>query len=157
MALTIVLVFGLKLVLNMTFNLDQPIFQKKFLFEDIWPRSSQNLVVFLQFTGPVNVFLLHLRSLLWSVLLKPCRRVLTVRDFSWLSILDVLLSNFSNNFVKRLFGVDDSLSLWCSEAETVKTPPLFFLLLTAKFSSLSPSCSSPSHRISYFHARLNFT
>ena len=86
-ALTIFLVFGLKLVLNMTFNLNEPIFQKNLQFGDIWPRNRQKiaqievfghflnfaslvfldfahnnrwawcLVVFLQFVSPVNLFL----------------------------------------------------------------------------------------------------
>ena len=60
-ALMIYLVFGLKLVLNMTFDLVlnwiKLTFQKELLFGDIWPQNHQNLVVFLQFTGPVNAFL----------------------------------------------------------------------------------------------------
>ena len=36
----------------------EPIFQKHLLFGDIGLRDRQNLVVFLQFTGPVNAFLL---------------------------------------------------------------------------------------------------
>ena len=82
-ALLIFLVFGLKLVLNMTFNLNETYFSEKFaiwryltsksskkiaqievfghfldfalsVFFDRWTRC---LVVFLQFTGSVNVFL----------------------------------------------------------------------------------------------------
>ena len=89
-ALTIFLGFGLKLVLNMTFNLKQTYFSEIFPIGDIWPRNRQKiahievfghfldfvslvfldfahndrcawcLVVFLQFTCPVNVFLFFL-------------------------------------------------------------------------------------------------
>ena len=88
-ALTIFLVFGLKLLLNMTFNLKETYFQKNLQFGDIWPRNRQKiaqievfghflyftslvflafahndrwawcLIVFLQFAGPVNVCLLY--------------------------------------------------------------------------------------------------
>ena len=51
------LVFGLKLVLNMTFNLNETWFSENFLFGDIWPRNRQNFVVFFQFAGPVNLLL----------------------------------------------------------------------------------------------------
>ena len=85
--LTMFLVCDLKLVLNMTFNLDETYFSEKIA---IWPRNRQKiaqidifghllhfassvfldfahndrwawcLVVFLQFAGPVNVFLLFI-------------------------------------------------------------------------------------------------
>ena len=42
-ALTIFLVFGLKLVLNMTFNLNQTYFSEKMEFGDIWPRNRQKI------------------------------------------------------------------------------------------------------------------
>ena len=88
-ALTIFLVFGLKLVLNMTFNLNETYFSEKFaIWRYLTSKSSKNipnwgfghfldfaslvfldfahndrwawcLVVFLQFAGPVNVFLLE--------------------------------------------------------------------------------------------------
>ena len=88
-ALLIFLVFGLKLVLNMTYNLNEIIFPKKLQFGDIWPRNCPKiaqiqvfdhfldfaslvfldiahndrwagcLLVFLQFAGPVNVFLIE--------------------------------------------------------------------------------------------------
>ena len=91
-ALTICLVFGLKLVLNMTFNLNETYFSEK--FGHIWPRNRQKtaqievfghfldfaslvfldfahsdrwawcLVVFLEIAGPVIVFLLNLEN--WS-------------------------------------------------------------------------------------------
>ena len=94
--LTIFLVFGLKLVLNMTFNLNEPIFQKNLQFGDIWPRNRQKiaqievfghfldfasvvfldfahnnrwawyLVVFLQFAGPLNIFLLLIKSFVFE-------------------------------------------------------------------------------------------
>ena len=35
----------------------KPIFQKHLLFRDMWSWNHQNLVVFLLFVGPVNVFL----------------------------------------------------------------------------------------------------
>ena len=87
-AATIFFVFGLKLVLNMTFNLNQTCFSEKFAFSrylisKLWniaqievfgyflhftslvfldfahnDRWAWSLVVFVQFTGPVNVFLL---------------------------------------------------------------------------------------------------
>ena len=86
----IFLVFGLKLVLNMTFSLNEIYFSEKLQFGDIWSRNCQKiaqievfghsldfaslvfidfahnarrawcLVVFLQFAIPVNVFLLFL-------------------------------------------------------------------------------------------------
>ena len=84
-AMTIFLVFGLKLVLNMTFNLNETYFSEKFaIWRYLTSKSSKNcpnwghfldfaslvflgfahndrwawcLVVFLQFAGPVNVFL----------------------------------------------------------------------------------------------------
>ena len=90
-ALTSFFVFGLKLVLNMLFNLNEIyFFQKNLQFGDIWPRNRQKiaqievfshfldftllvfldfphnerwawcLVLLLQFTIPVNVFLLLL-------------------------------------------------------------------------------------------------
>ena len=109
----------------------------------VWP-SAQHLKQCQQSLKFFSLHFLHLRSLLWNILSKPCRLVLTIRDFSWLSISDILLSNFSNNFVKLLlFDVDDSLSLWCSKAETVKTLALFLLLLTAKCYSLSLSAAQP--------------
>ena len=46
----------------------KPIFQKNLLFEDIWPRNRQNLVVFLQFAGPVNVFLFQVFALVLLVI-----------------------------------------------------------------------------------------
>ena len=89
-AVTIFLVFGLKLVLNMTFTLNETYFQKNLQFEDIWPRNRQKiaqievfghfsdfallvfrdfphdrwacLAVFLEFAGPVNVFLFYKNS-----------------------------------------------------------------------------------------------
>ena len=42
-AVTIFLIFGLKLVLNMTFNLNETFFQKKLQFRDIWPRNRQKI------------------------------------------------------------------------------------------------------------------
>ena len=102
-ALTIFLGFGLKLVLNMTFNLKQTYFSEIFPIGDIWPRNRQKiahievfghfldfvslvfldfahndrcawcLVVFLQFTCPVNVFLFFLlMTLLFLWLLLKC-------------------------------------------------------------------------------------
>ena len=86
-SLTIFLVFGLKLVLNITFNLNETYFSEKFaIWRYLTSKSSKNcpikdfghfldfallvfldfahndrwawcLVVFLQFAGPVNVFL----------------------------------------------------------------------------------------------------
>ena len=93
-ALTMFLVFGLKLVLKMTFNSYETYFQKNLQFGDIWPRNRQKiaqieafhhfldfaswifldfanndrwawcLVVFLQFAGPVNVFLFNWKTIL---------------------------------------------------------------------------------------------
>ena len=95
-ALTIFLVFELKLVLNMTFNLNETYFSEKFAILryltsksskncsdwGFWPFSRLNiisfpyfshndswawcLVVFLQFAGPVNVFLFTV--VLWKLL-----------------------------------------------------------------------------------------
>ena len=43
-ALMIFLVFGLKLVLNITFNLNEtPIFQKNLQFREIWPQNRQKI------------------------------------------------------------------------------------------------------------------
>ena len=71
-ALTISLVFGLKLVLSMTFNLNETYFSEKFtIWRYLTSKLSKNcpnwlfghfqwawcLVIFLQFAGPVNVFL----------------------------------------------------------------------------------------------------
>ena len=91
-ALTIFLVFGLKLVLNMTFNLNETYFTEKFaIWRYLTLKLSKNcpnwdfghflnfallvfldfphndmwawcLVVFIQFAGPVNLFLLFKRS-----------------------------------------------------------------------------------------------
>ena len=88
-ALTMFLVFGLKLVLNVTFNLNENVFQKNLQFRDIWPQNRKKiaqievfchfldfawivfldfahndrwawcLVVFLQFAGLFNVFLFY--------------------------------------------------------------------------------------------------
>ena len=62
-ALTTFLVFGLKLALNITFNLNETLFLESLLFGDIWPRNCQNLVVFLQFTCLVNLFLFWISKL----------------------------------------------------------------------------------------------
>ena len=86
-ALTIFLVFGLKLVLNMTFNLNETYFSQNLQFRDIWPQNCKKnaeievfghfldfaslvfldfahndrwawrLVAFLRFDGPANVIL----------------------------------------------------------------------------------------------------
>ena len=40
-ALTIFLFFGLKLVLNMTFNLNETYFSENLQFQDIWPRNCK--------------------------------------------------------------------------------------------------------------------
>ena len=61
-ALTTFLVFGLKLALNITFNLNET-FLESLLFGDIWLWNRQNLVVFLQFTCPVNLFLFWISKL----------------------------------------------------------------------------------------------
>ena len=86
---TTFLVFGSKLVLNMTFNLNETYFFKKFaVWRYLTSKSSKNchfhnfallvfldfphndrwawcLVVSLQFAGPVNVFLFSLEQLFW--------------------------------------------------------------------------------------------
>ena len=85
----------------------------------VWP-SAQYLKQCQQWRKFFSLHFLNLRYLLWSILPKAWGWVLTVRDFSWLSISDILLSNLSNNFVKFLFDVDESLSLWCSKAEKEK-------------------------------------
>ena len=57
MALTIFLVFSLKLVLNMTSIWMKPIFQKNLQFGDIWPRNRQKFAqieVFTQRCGTVE-------------------------------------------------------------------------------------------------------
>ena len=54
----------------------------------------------------------------------------------------MLLLNFSKSFLNILFGPNDLLSLWYSVVETVKTPPLFFLLLTANVFTLSLSAAA---------------
>ena len=91
--LTIFLVFELKLVLNMTFNLNETYFSEKFaILRYLTSKSSKNcsdwgfwpfslldfldfshndswawcLVVFLQFAGPVNIFLFTV--ILWKLL-----------------------------------------------------------------------------------------
>ena len=107
----------------------------------VWP-SAQHLKQCQWSLKFFSLHFLHLRSLLWIILPKPYRWILTDRDFSWVSISDILLSNFSNDFAKFLFDVDNSLWLWCSTAETAKTPPLFFLHLTTKFSSLFLSATA---------------
>ena len=76
-ALTIFLVFGLKLVLNMTFNLSETYFPEKITLTEVFGHSfdfaslvfldfAHNdrlawcLVVFLQFVDPINVFLFQI-------------------------------------------------------------------------------------------------
>ena len=54
----------------------------------------------------------------------------------------MLLLNFSKTFLNILFGANDSLSIWYLVVETVKTPPLFFLLLTANAFTLSLSAAA---------------
>ena len=54
-ALTIFLVFGLKLVLNMTFNLNKTYFSEKSAIWRYLTSKSLKLVVFRQFAGPVSV------------------------------------------------------------------------------------------------------
>ena len=44
MALTMFLVFGMKLALNMAFNLNETYFSKNLLFEVIWPRNCQKRI-----------------------------------------------------------------------------------------------------------------
>ena len=93
-AQTIFLVFGLKLVLNITFNWMKSIFQKNLQFGDNWSRNCQKitqievlghffdfaslvlldfehndrcawcLVAFLQFAGQVNVFLFYINMVM---------------------------------------------------------------------------------------------
>ena len=91
-------------------------------------------------SNPFHCNFLHLRSLLWCLLFKPCHWVLTVKGFSLLSISGILLSNFLNKFIKVLFGVDDTSFVFST---------VFFSLSLPAAAALVPALITNSDELVY--------